>query len=179
MKRVLHLPIVMAISACSVGHEQLLVTRLDIPEPRSALEQSIKKNGMPEFVYFDRAHHDLYVLGLSLPDFQFRIVNIRALRSQKPDIAKIISCTTSHQCSFSDYKRCQATVPLNNRISEQDENDIVNTMRSRGYPLLGMTFNIRPNSPEMADITYFSECQFIRSDVIENFPIVFKRSALR
>lgn len=141
-----------------------------IENPRTVLEESVVRAGAPKFFYFDRSSRIVYSMGSHINGFRFVNVKMDELRLENPDLFSIVQCAGGKRCSSSNYDACKATIPLSTLVADGRQSQIVKILKSRGYPVIRVSFlNEGGNSTEM-EVQYFTECDFINLDVVDNFP---------
>lgn len=165
----LMLPIFLA--SCATSDKGLLkADASSYRDPRNILEKSVDREMPPKFFYFDRARKLVFSLGKPIAGFNFAKVDMDWLRSESPEIFSIVQCASGKPCSASAFNSCKAIIPLAAPITDVLQNKIVTTLKSRGYPVVRVDFLKSGDDSGEMEVQYFTECDFIRGDISENFP---------
>jgi hypothetical protein len=144
--------------------------------PRDALENATEGENIRRFFYFDRRQNVIYSLDKPIDGFTFTKVDMGELRSKRPDIFGIVQCASGKQCSTKNYDTCKSAIQMLSPATEGLQDQIVRTLKSRGYPVIRVNFLNEGSGPGSMEVQYFTECDFIRHDIEENFPnLISKR----
>ena len=171
LKNINMLIMIFFLASCKIPDESLLKADTSfIRDPRIVLENAVGKGTTPKFLYFDRSRKVIYYLGNPVSSLDFEKVDMDRLRSESPEVSKIVQCATGKSCSSSDYDFCKAVISLNNDVTDMMQNEIVEKLRSRGYPVVRVDFINRGGVTEDMEVQYFTKYSLIRGDIIENFP---------
>lgn len=137
---------------------------------RDRLERNIAAGDLSKFVYFDRAKAKLYSLGVAVAGFDFHAVDMDRLKSENRAVFDIAQCAAGKSCAAPDDERCVLSAPLAANPDQARQGAIVKKLKSRGYPVVGVTFSQDSAETSEIEVRYFTECEWIRRDLEANFP---------
>ena len=159
-----------SLAACSSPQTDLLeaytASKSDI---RDILEQNIRQSDIPKFVYFDRSTKKVYSLGVKVPGFRFRSTDMARLKLENPGVFHVAECAAGRPCSAASFENCRMSARLITHPDQEAQDRIVRRLKSQGYPVVSVTFTDEGNGAEEIDVTYFTECEWIRHDMEANF----------
>lgn len=161
---------VFSLAACSSPQTGLLESYTESKtDVRDILEQNTRQSDIQKFIYFDRSTGKIYSLGVEVSGFRFRRTDMARLKLEKPEVFHVAECAAGKPCSKNSFENCQLSSRLIAHPDQETQDRIVRRLKSRGYPVVSVTFTDEGNGAEEIEVTYFTECEWIRHDMEANF----------
>ena len=137
-------------------------------DARDVLERAVDDHSLGNFFFLDRKRLVLYSYGKAISGFEFRAIDVNAVRASDPAIFLMVTCFTARSCGRSSTGDCVRSIGLDVNLTDSQKSQFVRTMKARGYPVISIDFSYLPPQEHEIIIEYFTECEFIYMDGIDN-----------